>query len=66
LIRQNYKHKPKRLISNDGAIEVAQQQGGGLHVEGMGELQQSSVKLGAIHRLCGERGVEGDQEEAMR
>jgi hypothetical protein len=32
----------------------------------MGELQQSSVKLGALHRLGGERGVEGDQEEAMR
>ena len=50
----------------EGAVEVAQQQGGDLQVKGVSELQHGIIKLGTLQGLGGEGSVEGYEQEAKR
>ena len=40
----------------DGAVEVSEQKGGNLHVEGVSELQEGSVETGALRADSGALG----------
>jgi hypothetical protein len=50
---------------DEGTVEVAQQEGGDLHVQGVGDSQQGLDEPGAVHSMLAflQGGVQGQQEQ---